>query len=192
MNPEPGFFTTTAIDTQSARPSAFRGPVLASFSAMGRGRMHIDLPDGTIAEFGAGAEALPLGVSASARIRVHREAFFKKCVISGDIGFAESYIDGDWTSPDLVAVVGWFLLNIDDAPTVSGSRRAGAFALNLLRVANRLGHAMRPNSLANARRNISDHYDLSNDFFALFLDPTMMYSSARWTAAGFTLEQAQD
>jgi cyclopropane-fatty-acyl-phospholipid synthase len=192
MNPEPGFFTTTALDARAARPSAFRSPVLASFSAMGRGRMQIDLPDGTVAEFGAGPEPLPLGVGESARIRVHREAFFKKCVISGDIGFAESYIDGDWTSPDPVAVISWFLLNVDDAPTVSGSRRARAFALNLLRVVNRLGHAMRPNSLANAQRNISDHYDLSNDFFSLFLDPTMMYSSALWSNSGFTLEQAQD
>jgi cyclopropane-fatty-acyl-phospholipid synthase len=192
MNPEPGFFTTTAIDARSARTSAFRAPVLASFSEMGRGRMQVDLPDGTTAEFGAGAEALPLGVCGYAHIRVHREAFFKKCVLSGDIGFAESYIDGDWTSPDLVAVISWFLLNVDDAPTLSGSRRAGAFALNLLRVVNRLGHAMRPNSLANARRNIRDHYDLSNDFFSLFLDPTMMYSSALWSDPGFTLEQAQD
>jgi cyclopropane-fatty-acyl-phospholipid synthase len=191
MNSEPGFFTDAAVDSGSLRPSAFRASVLSAFSAMGRGRMTIDLPDGTSAEFGVGPEVLPLDVAGSARIRVHREAFFKKCVLSGDIGFAESHIDGDWSSPDLVAVVGWFLLNVDDAPTVSGSRRAGNLALNLLRIVNRMGHAMRPNSRANARRNISDHYDLSNDFFSLFLDPTMMYSSARWSQPGFTLEEAQ-
>ena len=153
--------------------------------------MQIDLPGGGCAEFGAGPEELPLGVAGSARIRVLREAFFKKCVLSGDIGFAESYVDGDWTSPDLVAVIAWFLLNVEDAPTVSGSRRAASAALNLLRVVNRLGHAMRPNSRATAARNISDHYDLSNDFFSLFLDPTMMYSSARWSRPGLTLEEAQ-
>jgi cyclopropane-fatty-acyl-phospholipid synthase len=191
MNSEPGFFSASEIESRPSRPSALRRAVLASFSEMGRGRMQIDLPGGGCAEFGAGPEELPLGVAGSARIRVLREAFFKKCVLSGDIGFAESYVDGDWTSPDLVAVIAWFLLNVEDAPTVSGSRRAASAALNLLRVVNRLGHAMRPNSRATAARNISDHYDLSNDFFSLFLDPTMMYSSARWSRPGLTLEEAQ-
>ncbi len=191
MNSEPGFFSNSAVDSRSARTSAFRAPVLAAFSAMTRGRLQVDLPDGSCAEFGAGPEPLPLGVAGSARIRVHREAFFRKCVLSGDIGFAESHIDGDWTSPDLVAVVAWFLLNIENAPTVSGSGRAGPAVLNLLRVVNRLGHAMRRNTRAAARRNIGDHYDLSNDFFALFLDPTMMYSSAKWARPGLTLEEAQ-
>ena len=86
---------------------------------MGRGRLRVDLPEGTSAEFGAGPEALPLGVGGSARIRVLREAFFRKCVLYGDIGFAEAYIDGDWTSPDLVAVVAWFILNVETAPTLS-------------------------------------------------------------------------
>jgi cyclopropane-fatty-acyl-phospholipid synthase len=191
MNSEPGFFSASAIGSQPSRPSAFREAVLASFSAMGRGRLQVDLPGGASAQFGAGPGELPLGIAGSARMRVHREAFFRKCVLSGDIGFAESYIDGDWTSPDLVAVVSWFLLNVEDAPTVSGSRRARSAALNLLRVVNRIGHAMRPNSRARAARNIRDHYDLSNDFFTLFLDPTMMYSSARWATPGLTLEEAQ-
>jgi cyclopropane-fatty-acyl-phospholipid synthase len=191
MNPEPGFYDAAAVDGRACRPSVFRAAVVTALSRMGRGRLRLDMPGGATAEFGAGPEALPLGVAGSARIRVHREAFFRKCVLSGDIGFAESYIDGDWATPDLVAVVGWFILNIDDAPTLSGSRRAKGLALNLLRHANRLGHAMRPSSRANARRNISEHYDLSNDFFALFLDPSMMYSAARWTGTALTLEEAQ-
>jgi cyclopropane-fatty-acyl-phospholipid synthase len=191
MNPEPGFFSTSAADGPAARPSAFRAAVLGALSGMARGRLRLEMPDGTSADFGAGPEALPLGVADSARIRVHREAFFRKCVLSGDIGFAESHIDGDWTTPDLVAVVSWFILNIEEAPTLSGSHRAQGLVLNLLRGANRLGHALRPNSRKNARRNISEHYDLSNDFFALFLDPSMMYSAARWSRPGLTLEEAQ-
>jgi len=191
MDSEPGFFTASGADIEPARPSAFRAAVLASFSRMGRGRLHVDLPDGVAAQFGAGEEALPLGVAGSARIRVRREAFFRKCVLAGDIGFAESYMDGDWTSPDLVAVIGWFILNIEDAPTMSGSGRARGIALNLLRFTNRLGHALRPSTRAIARRNISEHYDLSNDFFSLFLDPSMMYSAARWSRPGMTLEEAQ-
>jgi cyclopropane-fatty-acyl-phospholipid synthase len=191
MDSEPQFFTDTEAIEGASRPSAFRAAVLGSFSRMGRGRLHVDLPDGTAVVFGAGEEAMPLGLAGTARIKVRREAFFRKCVLSGDIGFAESYMDGDWASPDLVAVIGWFILNIEEAPTMSGSGRARLFALNLMKLANRLGHALRPSTRSIARRNISEHYDLSNDFFSLFLDPSMMYSAARWTRPGLTLEEAQ-
>ncbi len=191
MSTEPGISATAAIGARSSRPSAWRAAVLSALSGMRRGRLQVDMPDGTSAEFGAGPEELPLGVAGTARIHVLRDAFFRKCVLYGDIGFAEAYIDGDWSSPDLVAVVGWFTLNIDNAPTMSGARGARGMALNLLRLANRLGHALRPNSVANAGRNIGEHYDLSNDFFALFLDPSMTYSAARWTRPGLTLEEAQ-
>jgi cyclopropane-fatty-acyl-phospholipid synthase len=191
MDSEPGFFTASGSDARTTRASVFRSAVLGSLSRMGRGRLHVDLPDGGVAVFGSGGEPLPLGVAGSARIRIRREAFFRKCVLAGDIGFAESYMDGDWTSPDLVAVVSWFILNVEDAPTMSGSGRAKGAALNLFRFMNRLGHALRPGSRTAARRNISEHYDLSNDFFALFLDPSMMYSAARWSRPGLTLEEAQ-
>jgi cyclopropane-fatty-acyl-phospholipid synthase len=191
MDSEPGFFTASDVEAAPTAASPFRAAVLDSFSRMTRGRLHIELPDGTAAVLGAGEEQLPLGVAGTARIRVHREAFFRKCVLTGDIGFAESFMDGDWTSTDPVAVISWFILNVDEAPTLSGSDRAKGFALNLLRFTNRLGHWMRPGTRASARRNISDHYDLSNDFFALFLDPSMMYSAGRWTRAGITLEEAQ-
>jgi cyclopropane-fatty-acyl-phospholipid synthase len=174
-----------------SNPSVMRSPVLASFSAMRRGHLRVELPDGTTEHFGAGEESLPLGLSGAASIVVRREAFFRKCVLSGDIGFAESYIDGDWSTPNLAAVVAFFILNVDTAPTLSGSSAARGVALNFLRAANRLGQLLRAGSLRGARRNISEHYDLSNDFFALFLDPTMMYSAARWVRPGMTLEEAQ-
>jgi cyclopropane-fatty-acyl-phospholipid synthase len=191
MDSERGFFTASDVDAPSSGPSALRSAVLGSFSRMSRGRLHLELPDGTVSVFGAGEEPLPLGVAPAARIRVRREAFFRKCVLAGDIGFAESYMDDDWSSPDLVAVVSWFILNVENAPTMSGSGRARDLALNLLRFTNRLGHWMRPGSKASARRNISEHYDLSNDFFSLFLDPSMMYSAARWSRPAMTLEEAQ-
>ena len=191
MNSEPGFFPATEVAARPSGPSPFRAAVLGSLTRMGRGRLHLELPDGTAAEFGSGEAALPLGVGGLARIRVRREGFFRKCVLSGDIGFAESYMDGDWSSPDLVAVIGWFVVNIDLAPTLSGSARARSLALNLMRFANRLCHALRPATRTMARRNISEHYDLSNEFFSLFLDPSMMYSAARWSRPGLTLEEAQ-
>ena len=197
--PNPSSASATAAFADRAKPSFYRTAVLRSFAAMTRGHLRIELPDGTSHEIGSHAAAvqltLPLALPAFALIRVKRDAFFKKCLFAGDIGFAESYIDGDWETPHLAAVIAWFLLNVDDAPTLSGStkKHAQSFALNLLRHTNRLGHLLRPNSREIARRNISEHYDLSNDFFALFLDPSMMYSSAKWPAAHphFTLEEAQ-
>lgn len=168
--------------------------VLGSFAAMPRGRLRLTLPDGETREFGDPRAALaPVapGISGHAALQIHRLDFFRKCVLAGDIGFADSYLDGDWDSPDLSAVIGWFILNLEHAPTLSGSRRARGLALNLLRAANRLGHLLRPNSRATARRNIADHYDLSNDFFALWLDDTMMYSAARWEKSDATLREAQ-
>jgi cyclopropane-fatty-acyl-phospholipid synthase len=177
----------------AARPgaSSARAAFLGALQGMVRGRMEIVMPEGPAVRFGSGAERLPLGIAPAARIRVGREAFFRKCLLYGDIGFAESYMDGDWSSPDLVAVVAWFILNIENAPTLTGSGGARGRALNVLRLANRLGHALRTGSRSGARRNIRDHYDLSNDFFALFLDPSMMYSAARWSRPSMTLEQAQ-
>jgi cyclopropane-fatty-acyl-phospholipid synthase len=176
-----------------------RRMVLRAFRDMRQGHLVMELPEGGRLDFGSRASALattlPLGLSASAVIRVHRPAFFSKCVLAGDIGFAESYLDGDWETPDLASLVAWFILNVEHAPTLSGSanKRGRSFFLNALRFANRLGHLLRPNSRATARRNIAEHYDLSNEFFRLWLDPSMMYSSARWPAHApdLTLEQAQ-
>lgn len=176
-----------------ATRSFLRAPVLAALSAMPRGRLVMELPTGERHVFGDPSSALsplPTGIAGQATIRVLREAFFRRCVLAGDIGFAESFIDGDWETPDLTAVIAWFVLNLDHAPTLSGSRRR-TWTLNALRWFNRLGHRLRPNSRAMARRNIRAHYDLSNEFFALFLDPTMMYSSAKWTPQTLTLEAAQ-
>ena len=186
--------TTASSTSFGSRSGGFaERTILGAFAVMPRGRLQLELPDGSSRTFGepalVTAECAP-GVSNSAAIRVKRAAFFKKCLLHGDIGFAESFIDGDWETPDLTAVVGWFVLNHEHAPTLSGSR-AQTLALNLLRFADRLGHLLRPNNRATARRNIAEHYDLSNDFFALWLDETMMYSAAKWERADATLTEAQ-
>ncbi len=185
-----------AVLAGSRKPSALRGLVLRSFAGMQRGYLRIDLPDGGVHELGTpGADIganIP-GVAHGAHVVVRRESFFKKCFWSGDIGFAESFIDGDWETPDLTAVIAWFILNVESAPTMSGSDRTRSAALNFLRFANRASHLLRPNNRTTARRNIREHYDLSNDFFALFLDPSMMYSAAMWPADAteIPLEEAQ-
>ncbi len=177
-----------------ASPSLAERAVFSTFADMRQGRLRVELPDGTTREFGdpaALAQEVVPGIGNTALIRVRHPAFFKKCVLGGDIGFAESFIDGDWETPDLTAVIGWFILNIDQAPTLSGSKRTRLLAANLLRSLNRLGHLLRPNSRAIARQNIREHYDLSNDFFALWLGESMMYSGARWEKADATLQEAQ-
>jgi cyclopropane-fatty-acyl-phospholipid synthase len=201
-------FKTGGSGTQSAAGPASASRASASHSrramlhmleGMKRGFLRMDFPDGKSAFFGEPAEAdgyLPAcppapPIARSALIRVRREAFFRRCALYGDIGFAEAFIDGDWDTPDLTAVIAWFILNIETAPTLSGSTRARSFALNLLRAVNRAGHMLRSNSRTNARRNIGEHYDLSNEFFSLILDPTLMYSGAKWSRADMTLEEAQ-
>jgi cyclopropane-fatty-acyl-phospholipid synthase len=183
-----------AADATSRRDTFAERAVVSQFRQMRRGRLLLELPDGDTLQFGesdfAPTEIAP-SMPNSATIRVRRDSFFAKCLWSGDIGFAEAFIDGDWETPDLSAVIAWFILNVDDAPTLSGSKHARTLALNFLRAANRLGHLLRPNSRKMARRNIAEHYDLSNDFFALWLDDTLMYSAAKWERADASLREAQ-
>jgi len=187
--------TTSTLPLATRRTTLAERLVLGALAGLRRGRLQLDLADGPSHVFGDRSAIqceLAPGVGNYAFIRVLRPAgFFQKCLLRGDIGFAESYLDGDWSTPDLTAVIGWFVLNHEHAPTLSGSRHARALALNLLRLADRLGHLLRPNSRTTARRNIAEHYDLSNDFFALWLDETMTYSAARWDRAEATLAEAQ-
>lgn len=192
MNSESSVYPTDA--SSAASPSFWQRQVLGSFAAMRRGHLRIELPGGGTATVGAaepGQAPLPTGIAGHAVIRVRRPDFFRKCVLAGDIGFAEAFMDGDWDTPDLAAVIAFFILNVEEAPTLSGSRRSRDFALNVLRVANRLGHLLRPNSRATAQRNIREHYDLSNEFFALWLDESLMYSAAKWTQPSLSLAEAQ-
>ncbi len=186
-----------ALSSSSSAPF-FQRLVVDMFSSMDRGSLTIDLPNGSQLKFGQSSPeehpAMPSGLSAKARIHVRDERFFRRCVLAGDIGFGESYVDGEWDTPDLASVIAWFLLNIDNAPTLSGSARkmAHGWLMNLMRFSNRIGHLLRPNSEATVKRNIREHYDVSNDFFQKLLDPSMMYSSAIWGADDDTLAQAQE
>lgn len=187
--------TASSLSSAAPRTASFaERALLDAFARMPRGQLRVEMPDGTARLFGeknfAAREVAP-NLTNAAVLRVRRDRFFRQCLLAGDIGFAEAFIDGEWDTPDLTALVGWFILNVDHAPTMSGSQRARGFALNLLRLANRLGHALRANTRKNSRRNIAEHYDLSNDFFALWLDDTMMYSSAKWERADATLREAQ-
>lgn len=158
--------------------------VLDALGKMTAGCLRIELPDGAVREIGTP------GAEISAVIRVRDAAFFKRCVLFGDVGFGESYVDGDWDTDSIERVIAWAILNVENSPSMSGTK-SRAFALNLLKFYNRALHLLRPNNVDTARRNISEHYDLGNDFYRLWLDPTMTYSSAYFTAPDQTLEAAQ-
>jgi cyclopropane-fatty-acyl-phospholipid synthase len=165
-------------------PGFYQRLVLDAFEKMTAGTLRLELPDGTTRTFGTPGAAI------SATIQVRDAAFFQRCVLFGDIGFAESYLDGEWETDSIERVITWAIANIDNSPGLSGSKTR-ALALNLLKVANRVQHLLRPNDVRTAKRNIAEHYDLGNDFYSLWLDPSMTYSSARFTAPGQSLEAAQ-
>lgn len=118
-------------------------------------------------------------------IEVHNPAFFTKAVFGGDDGAGDSFVDGDWSSPDLVAVIRLAVRNLRRLE--QGSKISSWFS----RALSRLSHLRRANTLEGSRRNIAAHYDLSNDFFRLFLDENMLYSSSVFPSHGASLEEAQ-
>jgi cyclopropane-fatty-acyl-phospholipid synthase len=185
MNPSTDTLTPSFPATREEKSGGFyQRIVLHSLRQMTLGCLRLELPDGTHIVIGRPGEKI------SANVRVTRWSFFKRCVLFGDIGFGEAYMDGDWETDDITMVISWFILNIENSPGMSGSR-AKKFLINLLGWQNRIGHLFNGNSVDTSRRNISFHYDLGNDFYKLFLDPTMTYSSALFTGATRTLEEAQ-
>ncbi|MDP3638615.1 MAG: cyclopropane-fatty-acyl-phospholipid synthase family protein [Azonexus sp.] len=141
------------------------------------GRLEIRLPDGSSRLFGNGEHGVTLTVS--------DDAMFSAVLARGDIGLAEAYLDGHWDSPDITGLLTLLARNRAVLKkAVYGSWR------NLL--AARVRHWLNGNSRAGSKRNIMAHYDLGNDFYQLWLDPGMSYSSALYRAAdNGWLENAQ-
>jgi len=119
----------------------------------------------------------------SARLTVHRTRFLARLLAGGDIGFADAYVAGDVSSPDLDSLLMWALqnANVESSLTAAGK----------LRPLLRLRHAFNRNTLRGSRRNISAHYDLGNDFYATWLDAGMNYSAGFYASHNQTLEEAQ-
>ena len=141
------------------------------------GLLEIRLPDGSCALFGNGEHGVTL--------QVRDEAMFGMVLARGDIGLAEAYLDGHWDSPDITGLLTLLAKNRDALrKAVYGSWR------NLL--AARVRHWLNRNSRAGSKRNIMAHYDLGNDFYKLWLDPSMSYSAAVYREADDgSLEAAQ-
>lgn len=143
------------------------------------GQLSLILPDGNNHVFSG-----PGGAEPRAILELKHPRAVRKLMFGGENGFAEAYMGGDWDTPDLRALLR--LAQVNEAalgPSING--------VALARLVDRVRHRARPNSRHGSRRNIAYHYDLGNRFYALWLDPSLTYSSALFDAHGMSLEAAQ-
>ncbi len=142
---------------------------------------HLTIEDqGEIFSFGEAKEKATL----IAHISVNHESFYRHILFGGSIGAGEAYMFKIWWSPDLVQVIRVMALNMNVLQQLD-SKWSSMFNFFC-----RVAHKLRPNTINKARENIAAHYDLGNNFFALFLDKTMLYSAAIYPHENASLEQA--
>ena len=168
---------TTALRLNTAQPPNRAGAAIGQLLTHLRGgQLEMRWPDGSSNWYGEGAHKV--------HMQVHDMGVFDQILARGDIGLAEAYLDGQWDSSDLTALL-TLLANNRDAlkRAVYGSWRSLLSA--------RVRHWLNGNSKAGSKRNIMAHYDLGNDFYKLWLDPSMTYSSALFSDKDQDLASAQ-
>ena len=158
--------------------------VMGLLARFDRSPLCIRFPDGSQRIVGPHAEGQPC-----AELNILNPRFFTRVLLDGEIGFGEGYMESDWTTPDLPLLIATLIDNLEHIPGFSGSA-ASALGFNALKLLNHFAHWRRRNTPSNSRKNISAHYDLSNDFYALWLDESMTYSSA-WFNGDEELTTAQ-
>ena len=161
-----------------------RKTVLSILRGFSGDPLTIRYPEGTEETVGEVA-----GDKHPAVLDISSHGFFKRVLWHGEIGFGEGYMEGDWTTPDLPHLLATLINNLDSIPEMSGNEQK-SLKFHLLSSLNKFAHWRRRNTRSNSRRNIQEHYDLSNDFYKLWLDETMTYSSA-WFRDQESLEEAQ-
>jgi cyclopropane-fatty-acyl-phospholipid synthase len=161
-----------------------RDPWVATLAAaagrLRQGGVMLVLPDGGAIDTGADDAS---GLRAVVHLKHARAA--RRLVLGGAIGFAEAYIDGDWDSPDLSAVLEIGIRN-------EAALHDAVGGLAPIRRLHRLAHLLNANTRRGSRRNIASHYDLGNAFYRLWLDPGMTYSSAMFEGDDDDFGRAQD
>jgi len=175
-------FSTTANQMTDfvSPPRDRRLRLLLQFARMLQaGKLNLILPDGSTHHF-EGREPGP-----AATMIVKDPRMVAKLAFGGCVGLAESYMDGMWDSPDMVGVLSFGTAN---EMALDSMLRGKPWA----RFASWLMHRLRPNTRKGARRNISEHYDLGNDFYQQWLDPSMTYSSALFAGGNTDLKLAQE
>ncbi len=158
-------------------PAAAR-TVLQLLTRLKHGTLHVQLPDGSVRHFGSGEAPV-------ASLRLHNWRVCSAALKSGDIGFAESFIAGDWTTHNLSDLLGVLIRNRQEVEDVVYGTWLGRFAY-------RIKHLLNRNTKTNSQKNIHAHYDLGNAFYALWLDGTMNYSSAIFATPETSMKDAQD
>lgn len=174
---------TLLSDSAALTEHAFPTPariVTRMLRQVGHGALHLRFPDGQTSVFGHGESPVML--------HLHSWQPCAAALRSGDIGFAESFIDGQWSTDDLPGLLTLLLRNrAAIEPAIYGTWWGSLLS--------RLRHAFHRNSRRGSRKNIHAHYDIGNDFYRLWLDPSMTYSSALYTAEALQqpepLEEAQ-
>ena len=167
----------TDTDGHTDLPRYF-APVFAQVLRMEVGQLDIHLPDGRIFR-ATGKSPGPV-----ADLRIHNPECFTRLIREGELGFCDSYLEGWWSSSDLQAFMDLVHMG---ANTVYDGFQGRA----LLRAYERIRFWLHRNHRRQARKNISHHYDLGNQFYRLWLDDTMTYSSALFTSGQDSLEAAQ-
>ncbi|MEO5607670.1 MAG: cyclopropane-fatty-acyl-phospholipid synthase family protein, partial [Polaromonas sp.] len=157
-------------------PGAAR-TLLKLLQRLKHGTLTVQLPGGALQRFGSGAAPI-------ASLHLHNWAPCAAALRSGDIGFAESYMAGDWTTPHLADLLELLLLNRQHV-------ESAIYGSWLGRLAYRIKHLLNRNTRANSQKNIHAHYDLGNAFYALWLDDTMNYSSALFKSPDSTMREGQ-
>ncbi|MEE2988815.1 MAG: cyclopropane-fatty-acyl-phospholipid synthase family protein [Verrucomicrobiota bacterium] len=142
------------------------------------GTLEITFPSGVRAF--VGDRSFPL-----LQLKINKPNFFIKVLSGGSISFGEAYVEGDWSTHDLSGLLLLLAKNQKDLGRINRG-----FSI-LAKQANRIYHKARRNTTERSKKNIQAHYDLSNDFYQTFLDPSMTYSSALFQSLGDSLEQAQ-
>ena len=183
--------TTFPASTSHRAPCRRRGMgsagslLLALLARLERGRLEVHAPDGNVHRFGPGGAPCDGASAAPAVLRIADWRFAAPTLKGGDVGFGESYMAGQWTTPNLPQLLTVLAAN---QPAIERAFYLRGWA----RVALRLRHWLNANTRRQAKRNIAAHYDLGNDFYALWLDRTMSYSSALFEGdRSRTLEAAQ-
>ncbi|MBW4046617.1 MAG: class I SAM-dependent methyltransferase [Proteobacteria bacterium] len=154
--------------------------VVALLKRLDRGRLEVRLPDGRVLHFGCHDAGAP-----PACMHVHDWSMFATVLRRGDIGFAEGFFRGQWSTSDLPGLLKLLLAN---RSAVERALHGSAWGTLL----SRIRHLFNRNSRSGSRHNIHTHYDIGNAFYELWLDPGMTYSSALFSAPGQNLQAAQD
>lgn len=167
--------TTTVGETDLPR---YFAQVFQTVSKLKNGRLEFHLPDGRIFR-AEGQNPGPLGIC-----EVHDPDIFARLIREGDLGFCDAYLEGGWSSPDLQALMDAVHADNDEVYD-------GFLGMALVRAYEKLRFWMQGNSKRQAKKNISYHYDLGNEFYGLWLDDTMTYSSALFETGQESTEAAQ-